>query len=149
MDDATRNLYFQLFNEIAIIEQLSRNMFEARLPHGIGVPQFAVLNHLVRVRDGQTPLALARAFQTPKTSMTHTLSLLQRAGLVDMRDNPEDGRSKQVWITPEGARFRLEAIKALTPDLAEVAIALPEDTVLGLLPTLRALRAFLDTRRDS
>ena len=85
--------YFQLFNEIGIVEQLARAMFEARLPDGMLVTHFSVLNHLVRVGDGRTPLALARAFQTPKTSMTHTLAGLERHGMVDMRPNPKDNRS--------------------------------------------------------
>jgi hypothetical protein len=61
-------LYFRLFNEIGIIEQLSRARFEARLPQGVTVPHFSVLNHLIRVEDGRTPLELATAFQVPKTT---------------------------------------------------------------------------------
>ena len=59
---STTGAYFALFNEIGIIAQLSRALFEARLPEGIHLPQFAVINHMVRLGDGKTPLALARAF---------------------------------------------------------------------------------------
>ncbi|MGB0499456.1 MAG: MarR family transcriptional regulator, partial [Rubricella sp.] len=52
--DETRT-YFALFNEIGIIAQLSRALFEARLDDGITLPHFTVLNHLVRVGDGATP----------------------------------------------------------------------------------------------
>ena len=55
---------FAFFNEVGILAQLSRAVFEARLPEGFSVPQFSVLNHLERVRDGQTPLALAQAYMT-------------------------------------------------------------------------------------
>ena len=58
--------YFQLFNEIGIISQLSRNILEARLPPGFVQTQFSVLTHLVRVGDGHTPVAIARAFQLPR-----------------------------------------------------------------------------------
>ena len=139
---------FQLFNEIGIIEQLARAIFEARLPNGMLVTHFSVLNHLVRVGDGPTPLALARAFQTPKTSMTHTLAGLERHGLIDMRANPKDGRSKCVFITDAGRRFRDDAIAALAPDLAEIAAAFPLEEIDPVLEKLTALRVWLDARRD-
>lgn len=52
---------FAFFNEVGIINQLSSALFQARLPDGVTLAQFTVLNHLIRVRDGQTPLAMARA----------------------------------------------------------------------------------------
>ena len=139
---------FAVFNEIGIIEQLSRAMFEARLPPGITVPHFSVVSHLVRVADGRTPVELARAFQVPKTSMTNTLAGLERRGLVEMRPNPEDGRSKRVWLTPAGRAFREEAIAALGPELAAIDEALGGARVAAMLPELARLREWLDRRRD-
>src|SRR6056297_939072 len=146
---ADPRMIFALFNEIGIIEQLSRAMFEARLPKGVLVSHFAVLNHLVRVRDGRTPLELARAFQVPKTTLSHTLGLLEKRGWIEMRPNPADKRSKQVWITPEGAAFRDAAIASITPDLAGIAPAFPPEWVADLVPRLEALRRHLDARRDA
>lgn len=140
--------YFRLFNEIGIIGQLSRSLFEARLPPGFVLAQFSVLNHLVRVRDGVTPLALARAFQVPKTSMTHSLGVLEGAGLIELRKNPGDGRSKLVWITQSGLAFRQSAIEALGPDLQRIAQSVPHADILRILPELEALRKFLDQDRD-
>jgi DNA-binding MarR family transcriptional regulator len=148
MHDDEAGLLFRFFNEIGIIEQLSRAMFEARLPDGFLVSHFAVLNHLSRVRDGQTPLAIARAFQVPKTTMTHTLSGLEKAGLVEMRPNPEDGRSKQVWLTEAGRRFRADAIAALAPYLARIAGVIAPARVAEALPLLTELREYLDRARD-
>lgn len=142
------NAYFALFNEIGIIEQLSRAFLEAQLPDGIIAPHFAVLNHLTRVKDGQTPLKLAQAFQVPKTTMTHTLAGLQKHGLVDMQPNPDDARSKQVWITEAGTRLRNQTIDALGPDLAKVAGIVPPDQLYQILPVLQTLREYLDKARD-
>lgn len=147
-DNDTR-LYFELFNEIGIIEQLSRALFEARLPKGVLVSHFAVLNHLIRVEDGRTPLAIARAFQVPKTTLSHTLALLERRGWIEMRPNPVDKRSKLVWITPEGRAFRDTAIAALAPDMADLAASFPTSEAAALLPPLSALRMHLDRARDS
>lgn len=140
--------YFELFNEIGILEQLSRAMFQARLPAGLLVAHFTVLNHLVRVADGRTPMQLATAFQVPKTTMTHTLSGLAQRGLVELRPNPRDGRSKRAWLTEAGRAFREAAIAALAPDIAGIAAAIPEAEVAAVLPHLRRMREHLDARRD-
>ncbi|MEL6232867.1 MAG: MarR family transcriptional regulator [Pseudomonadota bacterium] len=140
--------WFQLFNEIGIIAQLSRAAFEARMPEGLALPQFSVLNHFVRLGDGRSPLDLARAFQVPKTTMTHTLSVLEERGLVSFEPHPRDGRSKLVYITPRGRAFRDAAIAALGPDLARLEAALESGLPDRLLPDLRRLRAFMDADRD-
>lgn len=141
-------LYFAVLNEIGIIEQLSRNVLEARLPEGLIAPHFTVLNHLIRVSDGRTPLELARAFQVPKTSMSHTLAGLERHGLVEMRPNPADKRSKQVWLTEQGRAVREGTIAALADDLSEIATVLSPQDVAVVMPVLTRLRIWLDQRRD-
>ncbi len=141
-------LWFATFNEIAILAQLSRTLMEARLPHGLLQPQFGVLNHLVRVADGVTPLALARAFQVPKTSMTHSLAVLERHGLVEMRPNARDGRSKCVFLTDAGRKLRDGTIAALTPDIAALAHRFDAARLRGALPVLTELRQIMDTLRD-
>jgi DNA-binding MarR family transcriptional regulator len=148
MPESVISVYFRLFNEIGIIEQLSRTILEARLPPGFVLAQFSVLNHLVRVRDGSTPAILATAFQVPKTSMTHSLAVLEREGLIEMRRNPEDGRSKLVYITDAGRKLRQGTIDSLAPDVARIAAAFPPDQVARLLPDLERLRRFLDADRD-
>lgn len=146
-DSDDPRLYFEFFNEIGIIEQLSRTLFEARLPRGVLVSHFSILNHLIRVADGRTPLELARAFQVPKTTMSHSLGLLTRKGWVEMRPNPSDARSKCVWITEAGRRFREEAIDLLIPDIESLARSIPAETVRALLPGLRHIRGVLDAAR--
>jgi DNA-binding MarR family transcriptional regulator len=142
-------LIFALFNEIGIIEQLSRAMFEARLPKGVLVSHFAVLNHLVRVGDGRTPLELATAFQVPKTTLSHTLALLEKRGWIDMRPNPDDKRSKRVWITAEGRAFREDAIERLSPDMARMAREPVMEGVDSLVSRLAEIRQYLDGVRDA
>lgn len=148
MPDRMMPDYFRLLNEIGIIGQLSRALLEARLPPGFVAAQFSVLNHLVRLGDGSTPLSIAQAFQVPKNSMTHSLGVLEREGLIETRKNPQDGRSKLVYITPKGRAFRDEVIGALAPDITRVAAAVPPEVVARLLPDLEALRKFLDADRN-
>ncbi len=148
MPDRLTATFFTFFNEIGIIEQLSRALFEARLPPGFLVSHFTVLNHLVRVQDGRTPLELARAFQVPKTTMTHTLAKLDLCGLIRMEPNPKDARSKRVWLTEAGRAFREEAISHLGPDLAAMSETVDEKSVAEILPVLEAVRRYLDAERD-
>ncbi|WP_415402136.1 MarR family winged helix-turn-helix transcriptional regulator [Tateyamaria sp. SN3-11] len=149
MHDQNPAVFFEVFNEIGIIEQLSRAILEARLPHGLIAPHFAVLNHLIRVGDGRTPIEMARAFQVPKTSMTHTLKGLEAHGLVDLRPNPDDGRSKRVWLTEKGRALRNDAIAALGPDFAQLARDFDMERLAGITPVLRDLRIYLDKARDT
>ncbi len=148
MDENTAGLYFRFFNEIGIVEQLSRALLEAQLPDGLIASHFGVMNHLIRVKDGQTPLVLARAFQVPKTTMTHTLAGLEKRGLVEMRPNPDDARSKQVWLTGQGRRVRDETIASLTPAFAALADAIPPEKVAAILPALQEVREYLDEARN-
>jgi DNA-binding MarR family transcriptional regulator len=148
MADETTRRWFAFFTEVGILAQLSRAMFEARLPPGFTVPQFTVLNHLVRVKDGQTPQALARAFQVPKTSMTHNLAVLEAAGLIAMAVNPRDGRSKVVTITGAGRAFHEAAIARLEPDVAALARQFPQKDLGDLTFQLSILRQIMDDARD-
>lgn len=140
---------FALFTEIGIIAQLSRAMFERRLPDGLTLPHFTVVNHLARLGDGRTPGELARAFQTPKASMTNTLAGLERRGLVAIRPDARDARARRVMLTEAGRAFRDRAILALGPDVAALADALRPERIDLLLPELAALRQALDAARAS
>lgn len=148
MPDETDRLYFQFFTEIAIIAQLSRTLLERRLPDGVTMAHFSVISHLVRRGDGQTPMKIADAFQTPKTSLTHTLAGLEARGLIEMRANPEDGRSKQVWVTSAGRALMEQAMTGMSPDIDDLAQAFAPAEMAGLLPDLSRIRAILDAARD-
>jgi len=117
------------------------------LPDGLITPHFSVLNHLIRVGDGTTPQRMASAFQVPKTSMTHTLKGLVAHSLVDIRPNPEDGRSKTVWITEAGRQLRNEVIAALGADFGILLQHLNVEKLLEIKPVLTELRIVMDENR--
>ncbi|MEM9437754.1 MAG: MarR family transcriptional regulator [Pseudomonadota bacterium] len=139
---------FELFNEIGIISQLSRAFFEARLPDGMVLPHFSVLNHLVRLGEGRTPVQIARAFQVPKNSMTHTLGGLEARGLIEVRPNPKDGRSKTIWLTEAGRSFREEAIVRVGRDMLPMLPEMDAKEVARTLGFLKHLREEMDRARD-
>jgi DNA-binding MarR family transcriptional regulator len=140
---------FEFFNEIGIIEQLSRNAVERVLPRGITLSQFSVLNNFVRLGGERSPAGLASAFQVTRQTMTNTLQRLEAAGLVTSRPDPADGRAKIITITDAGRAMRQRCIDAQAPLLAELGDLLPEAELAALLPGLRKVRILLDRARDS
>tara|TARA_R110000868_G_scaffold111476_2_gene301008 strand:- start:5062 stop:5538 length:477 start_codon:yes stop_codon:yes gene_type:complete len=145
----THALWFEVFNEVGIIEQLSRNAFERVLPVGLSLAGFTVLNHFVRLRKTEAaPSELASAFQITKGAMTNTLKRLEALGYATLSANPSDGRGKIVRITAKGRKAREKSIAALAPHLTEIAKTLSSDDALAALPFLRQLRIFLDAERD-
>ena len=80
--------------------------------------------------------------------MTHSLAVLERHRLIEMRPNAKDGRSKCVFITDAGRAFRQDAVESLMPDMAAIAAAYPVDRLIAALPTLTELRKTMDAMRD-
>ena len=138
---------FALLNEIGIIEQLARNRFERAQPDGLRLPQFTVLNHLVRLGDGRGPAQIARAFQVSKPTMTNTLQRLEERGFIRLEPDPRDARSKRVMLTGAGRARRDLAVQSVTASLAPVASRL-DLAPAALVPALAALREALDRARD-
>lgn len=141
-------LAFRVFNEIGIIEQLSRTMFERVMPDGLTLPQFIVLNHFVRLGGEHSPARLAGAFQVTKQTMTSTLQRLERGGYVAIRPDPADGRAKIVSITDDGRAMREACVRALEPALAHVMTIVDQAALAALLPGLVDLRRALDEDRS-
>lgn len=141
-------LYFRFFNEIGIISHLSSAVLESRLPPGMLAAHFKVLNHLVRVRDGRSPLEMANAFQVPKTTMTHHVKILEGLGYVRQMPNPADGRYKQVWLTPAGRTLVDRTIEGVADIVADWSRVFDPEEVRELAERLERIRIYLDAARN-
>ncbi|MEM6439907.1 MAG: MarR family transcriptional regulator [Pseudomonadota bacterium] len=139
---------FEFFNEIGIIDQLGSARFQSVMPDGLHVSHFTVLNHFARLGGERSPAQLANAFQVGKATMTNTLQRLQKAGFIEVRPHPRDGRGKVVTITPEGLAARERAIAALMPQIHWLGQRLDPERFAEALPFLRELRELLDRARD-
>ncbi len=139
---------FALINEVAIIEQLARNRFDASQPDGLLLSHFVLLNHLVRVGDGWPPARIAAALQLAKGAITNTVQRLEERGLVRSEPDPDDGRGKRIFITAAGRKRRAAAVASATATLAPLLADLPAGTIDALLPGLRAIRVRLDRARE-
>ena len=110
---------------------------------------FSVLNHMVRLGDGKTPLELAHAFQVTKGTMTNTLGALSRRGLISIAPNEKDGRSKLVFLTDAGRAFQAEAIASLEPVFERLSGQLDLEAMAKALPLLEEVRKVLDENRET
>lgn len=147
--DEKRKLTFQFFNEIGIIQQLSTTAFNRKLPDGLHVSHFAILNHLMRLGDGKTPQSISEAFQVTKGTMTHTLGALSKRKLISIQPHPSDGRSKLIFLTDAGRSFHSNAIESLNPLIDLLSRDVELDTIVQMLPHLQAIREIMDKNRDA
>jgi DNA-binding MarR family transcriptional regulator len=143
----SNSIAFQFMTEIGIIHQLGSTVMERSLTDGLTMPQFAVLNHLVRLGDQQSPVELARAMQVTKATMSSTLGRLERKGLVSGNPDPNDGRSRRIAITAKGRKTRDRAITAVAGHIADIEKEIGIDALESGLPLLRRIRILLDGRR--
>ena len=73
--------------------------------------------------------------------MTHTLSALEKRGLIRFAPHETDGcRSKLVFLTDEGREFRERAIANLAPTVAVLGRALDLRKLERMLPNLAEVR---------
>jgi len=54
------------------------------MPHGLGLAQFSVLNHFVRLGEARTAAELTAAFQVTKGAMTNTVQRLEAQDFVSL-----------------------------------------------------------------
>lgn len=138
----------RFFTDVGIISQLSETMFSRRLPDGLHMSHFSLLNNLMRVGDGKTPLALANAFQVPKGTMTHTLKVLTERGLIRQEVQEHDKRSKLVYLTDAGRAYHGQAVASMAEGFAVLMPLISREDVEALVPGLEKIRKVLDENRD-
>lgn len=96
---------------------------------GLSAGEFDVLASLMHAPDRTSkPSALARSGMLSPAGMTHRLDLLERAGFVERRPDPDDRRSTLVVLTRTGEAKAIEAARAHVAAEAELLDALgPSD----------------------
>ncbi|MBL1431201.1 MAG: MarR family transcriptional regulator [Robiginitomaculum sp.] len=139
---------FQVFTEIAIINQLVKTAVESSLPGKLRMSHFGVMSHFIRRPHEQSPGHLASSFQVTNAAMTNTLGKMQRWGYVDIRKNPNDSRAKLVSLSEKGSKAYQEAFETIIPIMQQMLKDVDAETILALEPGLRDLRIKLDASRN-
>ncbi len=80
-------------------EGLTKRFAEAG--YRVSPEQFSIVAQLWQ-QDGLSQQTLADRFHRSKVAAFHLITKLDEQGLVERRDNPQDGRSNLVYLTAEG-----------------------------------------------
>ena len=139
----------QVFDEIRYIEHLVRTAIARKLPVGLTYPQFEVMNLLARRGDGITPLAIARALQMTKSSLTNTLQRLHARKLIAVEHCQSDGRKKRIWLTGDGRTAYGQCMAAIRPRMDRLRDGFTQKEFRDVLPFLKALRTWLGEMHEA
>lgn len=138
------------FTDIAIIDQLTRTMLERRLPAGLTLAGFSLMNHMIRTgQETASPAAIARALQVTRGAVTGVLHKLTAEGFVTLEPDPKDGRGKKVRITPAGREARESVLAGMVPLMARLEAEMDLETIRRIHPAIREIREHLDRNREA
>ena len=96
--------------------------------HGIGMQEIRALS---RIAEGEhvTPKALAESLELTTGTVTSLIDRLESAGLVERTPHPQDRRSLQLELTPQGATKMNSVYDAFEAQVQEAVSAVPEEQV--------------------
>ena len=141
----------QILNWVGVAEQLlvtrlNRVIAGANLPFA----QFIMLNHFRAFADeGHTIGRLANAFETGQPGVSKTVARLIEKGYLRAEPDPEDGRSRQIYLTEAGAAAHQDALKRIAPDAALIFRDWSAGDIDELHRLIFKLKSWLDENRDT
>jgi len=112
-------LTIQLFSELLLLDQFTRNRMSKILPGGVELSQFLVLLHLASSGEEIGPARLASAFNVTRGAMSNTLGRLERNGQIVVRGDTVDARRKFVTISEEGQKTLDAVVQSILPIFEE------------------------------
>ncbi|MEH6474710.1 MAG: MarR family winged helix-turn-helix transcriptional regulator [Sneathiella sp.] len=143
------SLDFQIINWIGIIEQLTAEKSK-QLLEGTDVPppQFKLLNHFShRPDEGKTVTQIATAMQQPQPGVTKTAAKMVLKQYLREHANPDDGRSKILFLTDTGKAAHLMARTRLITGMSQTFDGWEEADKKQFFEHLDRLKIFLDANR--
>ncbi|GAA8852130.1 MarR family transcriptional regulator [Helicobacter pylori] len=131
-----------LITSVVRAQQLVHERVEAVLrPHDLTFARFEILRLLAFSRRREMPMSrLGSLLQVHATSVTSAVARLEKQGLVERRQSPDDGRVVLASLTTKGGAVVEDATKDLnaqvfsSPGLAEAEVR----QATALLSSLRA-----------
>jgi DNA-binding MarR family transcriptional regulator len=141
----------QILNWVGVAQQLmvtrlNRTIADTDLPFA----QFVMLNHFRAFADeGHTIGRLANAFETGQPGISKTVARLVDKGYLRTEPDPEDGRSRLIYLTEAGAAAHQEALMRIAPDAALIFADWPASDIDELHRLIFKLKSWLDENRDT
>lgn len=140
-------ILFSVMTEIAIIAKLGDREFERRMPDGLTVAQFSILNHLLRLDREETIGEIAHCMQVAQPTVSSTVRKLEEKGFIVLKADPADRRLRKVAVTAAGRKARDAAVKAVAPGIDILTAGTQGTDWPAILTALERLRAILDGAR--
>lgn len=113
-----------LTTAVRMAEILVQGAEDVLKPFGITFGHFELLTMLVYSRRGGLPMSkISARLQLPPASLTHNVSKLEAAGLVERSQDPKDKRSTLVNITDQGIALSGAATPVLDNYFANLPMA--------------------------
>ena len=137
--------HLEVLYELGAAEHALRAAVEARLPAPMSYTHFEVLRDFLRFGDGAPPAEIASRLRMSRGAVTHLLQRMEALGWIRLAGDDRDGRRKQVFLTPEGARMARVAATALRPGADRLKIDLNDNYLKEGLAFLQALRRSLES----
>ena len=110
---------------------ITREFDQALRVHGLRATQFTLLAAL-NIAGPLAIGALAELLANERTTITRNLALVEKRGLVSVRADEADARSRVATITPEGKALLQEAMPTWRKVQASLTDALGESTAAAL-----------------
>ena len=103
-----------ILEQVDALQQFTRRILEKLRPVGLTQGQFSLLTSLNRAEPA-TIGAVAALLALDRTTLTANLKPLERRGLVKVKVDREDKRSRRLILTPAGraVRYRLRQSRIL------------------------------------
>jgi DNA-binding MarR family transcriptional regulator len=119
---------------------VARRFAAAIEPFGLEPRDFALLR-AIGFAEGQSQQALGERLQIPPSRMVAIVDELERRGLVERRQNPEDRRARALFMTEAGQRLMAQAFEAAAAHDRAVVSELSEAERRELVELLKRVGA--------
>lgn len=144
-----RNPIFKTMVWIGIIEQLSRNKVERQLASlNLSFPEFTTLSHFSHKNPPlKTVNSISQAMQQPQPNVSKTIKKMLAKGLVGANIDPDDSRSKQLFMTEFGAQALEKAVAVLAPAISPAFEGWTAEEMETFYEKLDKLKIWFDNNR--
>lgn len=140
----------ELSKRISRLDGLIEHAIRAEIAElGLTYAEFDVLAALLRTGEPYRlkPSELSRSLFLTSGGTSNVLQRLTATGRIERAENPGDGRSRWVQLTPEGVRVAEAASAAAGKVHAEVMSGVPEEAIRRAADALREINAIVGRRR--
>lgn len=114
------------FAHTALFRHLSKLMKEHNLP--ITPEQFSVLSHLWQ-NDGLKQSDLAVCTNRNRANVTRIIDILEREGIVIRKDDANDRRVFNIYLTDKGKSIKKETAKCAEQSIDDALVGLTKEEI--------------------